>query len=258
MESETVIIKQSSLHGYGVFAKVDIPIGSVITYYDGKLLPNIALHDLGDHPEINDDDLYFMITHSRNVIRHHTNSNNIEVFELLNEAVVKSKESIYGYNYNDLIELNSNKIGSLINDGLWNNDIKAYSDALGFTDIKKNKSIEETLKMSYTADGFLKLKSDKVNCCFKRECIPRGVCGKLFTDKIDQYAIIAIRDIKIGEEILMSYGMSYWCEEYAYRTYFVDIDSFLKLVNKKRYEMGKIRKCLQLFKKDLLSKTQKN
>lgn len=80
--SETVEIRKSYISGYGVFAKENIPKGSVITTYEGRKLSNISLAHMHKYNKINDNDFCYMVSHMDYKVPCYSSSNFIKkIFE---------------------------------------------------------------------------------------------------------------------------------------------------------------------------------
>ena len=234
-----VEIRKSPVHGYGVFATTDISKGSIITYYDGSIGSNTSIVELDTflaNPNISDSEAYLVLTHLDYAVPCYENDNEI-CLTYLNKYPNKIQEKLMcGFKHDEIV--NKNKIGSLINDAYWCNDYEDY-DA-------KIKQI--SVNSYYDNDGILYL-SDKRNCCFKCECIPRGMSTKLFLDQVSQFAIIATKNIKAGDEILMIYGTLYWKDHMNFRDFFGIDELYLSVVNMGMDDFVAKRGCLaQLIK----------
>jgi len=166
LDIDKVVIKPSKVHGNGLFAKVHIKKGDIITLYPcdilayfpeanrdkpGHIVAYMFSDELKDNQEIKD--------------TFNTNKKYYKDYQL----AVNESYSIMG-----IPEIYNNPayLGHFCNDG-----------ARGHT--PEDKKIYETISV---------LKS---NAFFK------NICDCMM-------AIVAIRDINIGEEILVTYGHGYW------------------------------------------------
>lgn len=243
-------IRKSPIHGYGVFATTDIKVGTVITYYDGKVLPNRNILSIED--DISDDDAYFIINNSSYAIPLYSNNNNSSLFEIMKLGNKRTDKAMYGYKYEQITDFN--KVGSLINDGLWDGDIENYKKELPIHTKRNHKgNIQDFINKVFDKNGFLKT-PELINCCFKNECIQRGIALDLYINKVEPLAVIAKRDIRKGEELLMIYGVGYWEEEEMNKIYMTD-----ELINLIEYNylddnFVVIRNMLKMIKTTLLEK----
>jgi len=229
-------VKQSNIHGYGVFSKQFINKGDIITYYDGIIKPNISLKNVPSmfaNKHFSDFDAFFIYTHLDYTREHFENYNEIAFLKNLRSIAVdpnySSEKLIYGYKYNELVDMN--KVGSLINDGLWNGNLQEYVDA--------HKRLYERFGKTdplgvFDDNGFLLISHDypQINCCFKSDCVPRGLTINLYTNNVSQYAIIATRDIEPNEEITMTYGSFHWNNYLRYEHYMHYMNHVFSLANK--------------------------
>jgi len=251
-----VEVRESKIHGYGVFAIADIKKGEVITQYDGKILKNCTIVSVLDYKDMSNEDFYFIMTHQEYMINHRNDDNCIEYIEAFKDKKYNRNQdkAIYGYNYEELLKNKSTNYGSLINDGDWDGDINKYEKKMTLVSrIINNKMVCNNL---YNDDGMITVKNDNNNCCFKRECIPKGLSKKLYEDKISQHAVIATRDIKKVEEILTHYGVNYWKELEITKAILLDglilkaLDHYMFKLNKldefkKLYEAGTKKRVLK-------------
>lgn len=234
-------IRQSPIHGNGVFATQDIKMGTVITHYDGKILPNKNILFIGD--DTTDEDAFFMINNSSYVVPIYDNLNTSSLFEVLRSGNQKPQMAIFGYT-NDQIE-DVNKVGSLINDGLWDGDIENYKKSLPeYARTKFKGTMQEFINQMFDENGFLNAPHN-VNCCFKSECIQRGISLDLYMDNVEPLAVVAKRDIKAGEELLMIYGIGYWEEEELNKMYLTD--KFVQYANQ-FYQAGNFKQIREIIK----------
>lgn len=240
---DKVEVRKSNIQGYGVFAKEDISKGSIVTYYDGKILPNINIFRLCEHDEINDEDFSFMFCHDNYMLKHYQDDNCIGLFQEFDEKKNNklSKISLYGYDYEDIMKSKSKNYGSLINDGSWKGNYDEYSEDLIVP--KYNNNFIRYLLNVYDNDGFTNILNN--NCCIKRDTVPKGICKNLYHDNVSQYAIIATKDIKKDEELLMYYGTTYWKEKEARTEFLMEegFDMFKKMINE-----GNIKQCRDMLK----------
>lgn len=242
-------IRQSPIHGYGVFAQTDIKMGTILTYYDGKVLPNKNILAIGE--DVSDDDAFLMINNSSYVVPLYNNLNTSSLFEELRSGNNKPTMAIFGYTYEQIQDWN--KVGSLINDGLWDGDIENYRKLLPEYTRKKFKgTTQEFINEMFDENGFLRSPTN-INCCFKSECIQRGLSLDLYINKVEPLAVIAKRDIKAGEELLMIYGIGYWEEEELNKLYLTD--RFVEYANQfyNNNNFNQIREIIKIIRMLLLT-----
>lgn len=163
---DKVVVKPSKIHGRGVFSKIEIKKGDLITLYPCHVLDIIPCADrhLENH---------VVLSANSDVINDRFGKDwNKKDHPLLRD---------YAFNYDDFHSLvghpqlddNPSYLGHLINDAA-----KPTSDP-------RSHSIYELISQS------------KMNCLF----VP--IKGWMVT-------CIALRDIEVGEELLVSYGLAYW------------------------------------------------
>lgn len=222
-------VKHNQDNIISVFASQDIKIGSIITYYEGKIIDSV---DIAKVNYYTDDELYFAITHDR-VVPHYEKDNIIKHLQL-NAVEQESTRSNYGLTYKEILETKSTNYGSIIIDNVWKGNMDKYIvDMLEDNqDINKVNSHKDFIKYCFDNNGFL-INTKKYNCCLKRDCVPKGICSKLFTDKVSQYAIIAKRDIAKGEELSINYGTDYWYDKEQTDTNFPNFIDYIEEKYKK-------------------------
>lgn len=162
LDIDKVYIKPSKIHGNGLFAKVNINKGDIITLYPCDVLAY--------YPEEKRDSVGYIFSEEirdNDIIKN--NFNNNRKFYKDYQYAINNTYSIIG-----MPEINNNPayLGHICNDGAQGHTIK-------------DKEIYEKISVI------------KSNAYYK------NICDCMI-------AIVAFRDIKPGEEILVTYGHGYW------------------------------------------------
>jgi SET domain-containing protein len=161
-----VHVKESKIHGNGLFASKDIKSGEIITFYPGDIL---VYYPDKNRDKINNVVGYIFSEELKDNKELNAAFNNNKKYYKDYQLVVNETYSIIG-----VPEINDNPmyLGHICNDG-----------ARGHTE--KDKQIYEKVSVI------------KSNAYFK------NICDCMM-------AVIAIKDIKKDDEILVTYGHGYW------------------------------------------------
>ena len=175
LENVNVILKPSPIHGRGIFANKHIESGALITFYPGDIVKYFP-----DGSRSHEDKIYTPSFSDR--FKAKFNLDNLNETELIPFLEKECNRSRYGYTLD-----------------------KHYS-IVGHPDFDDNPCylghfINDRFRCDSTPKSaalYLKLSPRKANCRF------HNIKGNLHV------AIIATRDIIIGEELFITYGVNYW------------------------------------------------
>jgi SET domain-containing protein len=169
-----VEIKESKIHGKGVFALTNIKEGTVMTFYPS-------------HGIIIDDGVMIDNLEDKSFIK------NVTQNKYYRKYGVSDYSSLFGHNLNIIgnpTEIgNAMLLGHMINDSVGN----VFKNNENDTDLKKMRNV--------IASYYIKTVSNS-NCRFA------------YNMKYPLISVVATRDIQEGEELLIAYGISYWYDEH--------------------------------------------
>jgi len=206
-----VEIRKSKVHGKGVFAIKNIPKGTVVTTYDGRLF----VKPCREYIDVMREDILFYKTHSdymfdiplikkpetgfrelsfHSIAPHYQAGKSITFYiKKTGKEPEPTNVTLVGYSHEDIIKNPSFGIGSMINDAY---RIDKTPESVLQYDIATKEFAQIYL------DSNIDLSSSKYNCALYTLLIMK--------EKHPWNSVITIRDIKKGEELFWPYGKEHW------------------------------------------------